>query len=383
MAGPLCTMLLSDMGAEVIKVESTAHGDVSRSWGPHIQGNESAYFLSVNRNKRSLALNLKQHDGKEILRRLVARSDVLVENFRPGVLKRLGFSYEEVKRIKSDIIYCSISGYGQEGPSSLEPALDLVIQARSGLMSITGEADRPPVKMGLPVTDMTAGMYCTYAITLALLEKNRSGKGTHVDIALLDSAVSWLSFWMVGFLATGEASVRMGSAHPSVVPYQLFPAQDGWIAIAAASDVLWKRLCKAIERTDLLNDKRFATNPDRLKNRDVLVHLLSPIFKMKPISKWTKILFKEEIPASPVNSVSDVAKDPQLIYRNLFQEVEHPRAGKVVIPHNPIRFLDKEQDPIVKSPPLLGEHTREILLELSYRPEEIEKMISKAAVRIG
>ena len=188
---------------------------------------------------------------------------------------------------------------------------------------------------------------------------------------------------MVGFLATGEESTRMGSAHPSVVPYQLLPARDGWIAIAAASDVLWKRLCKAIGRTDLMNDKRFATNPDRLKNRDVLIHLLSPIFKTKPVSKWTKILLKEEIPASPVNSVSDVAKDAQLIYRKLFQEVEHPRAGKVVIPHNPIRFLDKEQDPIAKSPPLLGEHTREILMELSYRPEEIEKMISKAVVRIG
>jgi len=311
LAGPFCSMILADLGAEVIKVEIPERGDEARSWGPPFIGGESAYFLSVNRNKKSVTINLKMEEGREILYKMVEKSDVFLENFRWGVAERLGIHYEKISKINPRIIYCSISGFGHTGPYRDRPAYDIIIQGMSGIMDITGEDSRPPVKVGVSITDLGAGMYATIAILSAILARERSGKGQWIDISLLDSAVTLLVHNAANYFVTGVPPKRMGSAHPNIAPYQCFRAADGkYLVLAVANDEIWKRFCRAIGLERLIHDPEFATNGKRVQNREKLVSLLSEVFLTKERDEWIRIFAEAEVPCGPVNTIDEVFQDP-------------------------------------------------------------------------
>jgi formyl-CoA transferase/CoA:oxalate CoA-transferase len=365
LAGPYCTLMLGDLGARVIKVETPSGGDDTRGWGPPFVGGESAYFLSVNRNKESLTLNLKDDRGKEVLHRLLTRADVLVENFRPGIMDGLGFGYAAVHARYPRVVYASISGFGQDGPLRERAAYDLILQGMGGLMGITGEEGGPPVKVGVAITDICAGMFAAFGILAALRVRDRTGTGQWVDAALLDGQVAWLTYQAGAYFATGENPRRMGSAHPAIVPYQAFRTVDGYLNVAVGSEAIWERFCTALGRADLAADPRFRTNPDRVTNREALVEMLQAMFVERPTADWRGTLDVAGVPNGPIYLFSDLLHDPQVQARRMVVEVEHPTAGRILQTGVPVK-LSETPGSITKPPPRLGEHTDAILSELGY-----------------
>ena len=374
LAGPYCTMMLGDYGADVVKIELPGTGDDTRHWGPPFIGEESAYYLAINRNKRSMTLNLRQARGKRIFMEMAKGADVVVENFTPGVAERLGIHYAAVKAINPRIVYCSISGFGQTGPYRHKSAYDQVMQGIGGIMSLTGEPDRPPVKMGIALTDIGAGMLAAYAITTALLyrESHETGEGQHVDISMLDLQVAWLTYMGGYYFATGQNPKKVGAAHPNLVPYQAFMCQDGiYINVAVGSERIWERFCKAMDLEDLFNDPEYAQNGDRVRSRSKLVPLLQQEFLRKPAATWMQQLESGGVPCGPINELSDVFADPHVLSREMVVEIPHPTLGRIKQAGIPIKF-SQTKGSIDRHPPLLGEHTEEILLELGYPREEQE-----------
>lgn len=372
-------MMLADMGAEVIKVEPP-EGDVSRSWGPPFIEGESSYFLSINRNKKSIVINLKSEKGREIVLKLAEKCDVFVENFRPGVTKRLGVDYETVKKVNPKIIYCSISGFGQEGPYRDYPAFDQILQGMGGLMSITGEPGRPPVKVGIPITDIAAGMFAAYGIVCALFYREKTGKGQYVDVSMLDSQVAWLTYQAGRYFATGEIPGPIGSGHPLIVPYQAFKTKDGYINIAAGNDNLFRSLCKVLGVEHLADDPRFNTNPKRVENREELVKILEEIFVQKTTSEWLELIRKAGVPCGPIYNVADVVNDPQVLFRKMVVEIDHPKSGRIKVTGVPVKLSESPGD-VRLPPPMLGQHTVDILKFLGYSDEDISKLKDEGVVK--
>lgn len=360
LAGPYCTMLLADLGAEVLKVERPGRGDGTRQWGPPWVGGESSYYLSVNRNKKSITINLKSEKGRKLVRQLARQADVLLENFRPGTMEEWGLGYEELREANPSLIYCSITGYGQNGPYRDRPGYDLIIQAQGGVMSITGPVEGPPTKVGVAIVDITAALFASTSILAALHERQRSGKGQHIDIALFDSQVASLANVGSNYLATGERPARYGNAHPNIVPYEPFPTSDGWIAVGVGTDRQWQALCQVAGWDDLAVDERFATNPERVKHRDILVPVLKERFQVRTSDEWCAALLEGDIPCAPVNAIDQVFAEPQVAARDMLVELSHPTAGVVRLAGSPLK-LSRTPIGIEEPPPLLGEHTEEVL----------------------
>ena len=376
LAGPYCTMMLGDYGADVIKIELPGTGDDTRGWAPPFIGDQSAYFLTINRNKRSMTLNLRHEEGKRIFMLMAKDADVVVENFTPGVVHRLGINYEAVKQVNPGVVYCSVSGFGQTGPYREKSAYDQVMQGMGGIMSLTGEPGGSPTKMGIALTDIGAGMMAAYGIMAALLyrEKSPSKEGQYIDVSMLDLQVAWLTYMGGYYFATGNNPNKVGAAHPTLVPYQAFMCQDGkYINIAVGSERLWQRFCTAMDREDLHQHPDYAQNGDRVRNRDVLVPLLQEALLKKPVAAWVKQLEGGGVPCGPINELSDVFADPQVLHRDMVQEVEHPTLGKLKQAGIPIKFSETKGS-ITRHPPLLGEHTGEILLELGYTAADVDRL---------
>jgi crotonobetainyl-CoA:carnitine CoA-transferase CaiB-like acyl-CoA transferase len=369
-AGPFCTQQLGDMGADVTKIEEPERGDESRAFGPPFLGGESPYYLSVNRSKRSCTLNLKSDAGKAILWRLLEGADVLIENFRPGAMARLGFDYETVAARHPRMIYCSISGFGDSGPDAVRPGYDLIVQGESGLMDLTGEADRPPTRIGIPIGDLTAGMMASQGITLGLLARQTTGRGQHVKIAMLDAVASLLTYNAGNYFASGESPTRRGNDHPSVAPYQTLHAKDGWMNLAIANDSLWRRYCDAIERPDLRDDPRFARAPDRVKHREVLIPVIVELTAARTVQEWLDLLGAAGVPCGRIRNVAEVCTNPQLVERGMLVDRPHPTAETVRMIGMPIELSDTPGR-IEIAPPLLGQHTDEVLAEAGYTEAEV------------
>lgn len=380
LSGPFATMTLADFGADVIKIENMGTGDDTREWAPPYQGDQSAYFLSVNRNKRGLSLDLRKPAGLLIARRLAAQADVLVENFRPGTAQRLGLGYEEIAELNPKLIYASISGYGQTGPLAGEPGYDAIAQALSGIMSVTGPADGPPCRVGISSADIAAGMWTLIGILAALHSRERTGRGQRVDVALLDSQVAWLTYVAGGYFASGVIPGRYGSAHPTIAPYQAFAALDGDVMVAVGNDALWQRFAPALGVPELLDDPRFRTNPDRLRNRDELTATLSAIFATGPAAKWVERLAEVGVPAAPINTVDQALEHPQVIARDMVLTLQHPTAGPLRTIGNPVK-LSADPPQVWAAPPLLGQDTDAILSELGLDQSQIAELRTGHVVR--
>ena len=357
LAGPLCTMLLGDMGAEVLKIEDPRHGDDTRAWAPFVDG-WSTYFLSVNRNKKSVAIDLKSAEGVSLLEDLIRTGDVLVENFRPGTLERLGFGPDRARSLNERLIYCSISGYGSTGPRSNLPGYDMVIQGESGLMDVTGFPETGPTKVGVAITDCLAALYAVQGILLAHIDRMRTGKGQFLDIALLDSAVSVLGLPTGIVAATGRSPGRLGNEHPSLAPYEPYPAADGYVIVAVANPRLWSRFCSAVGLEALEHDPRFATNSDRLENRDALNRLIRDCFKEKSVELLIERLGAAGVPCGRVRTIDEVLQDPQLAARQMLVDIA-AGDGSVKVPGNPVK-LSGLPALAAMPPPVLGQHTSEV-----------------------
>lgn len=380
LAGPYCTMLLGDLGAEVIKVERPGAGDDTRAWGPPFAAGESAYYLCANRNKKSITVNLKSADGQEIIRRLACVSDVLVENFKVGELAQLGLGYERLRELNPELVYCSITGYGQSGPDKDLPGYDFIIQGRGGVMSITGAPDGEPMKVGVAIVDITAGLFAASAIQAALLARARTGRGQAIDIALLDAQVAWLANVASNYLVSGRPPGRFGNAHPTIVPYQTFQARDGSFCLAVGNDGQWRELCRVLGCPALADDPRFATNPARVQHRDVLVPALQEIFLTKDVNYWLRELTPAGVPCGPVQTIDQVFADHQVLARDMVWTVPHPTAGTVRLPGSPLKL---SETPVTcrTPPPLLGEHTDQVLTSLlGYAPQEIARLRAEGAI---
>ncbi|MCE2462590.1 MAG: CoA transferase [Dehalococcoidia bacterium] len=382
LAGPYCTMMLGDYGADVVKIELPEVGDDTRRWAPPFIGDQSAYFLSINRNKRSMTLNLRHEQGKEIFMKKAKDADVIVENFTPGVVDRLGIDYESVKAANHRIVYCSISGFGQTGPYKSKSAYDQTMQGLGGIMSLTGEPGRPPVKMGIALTDIGSGMMGAFAIMTTLFHRKNQNmeEGQYIDISMLDLQVAWLTYMGGSYFATGKNPEKVGAAHPTQVPYQAFMCQDGkYINIAVGSERLWERFCKAIDRADLFEHPDYAQNINRVENRSKLVPLLQEEFLKKPVPDWVRQLEEGGVPCGPINELSDVFADPQVLFRNMLMEIPHPTLGKIKQAGIPIKF-SKTEGSIDRHPPLLGEHTGEVLLSLGYSEDAIASLKEEGVI---
>ena len=360
LAGPFATMMLADMGAEVIKIEEPTAGDDTRRWGPPFAKGESAYYLSVNRNKKSLTVNLKQPEGVAILRRLAEVADVLVENFRPGALESLGMGYEELRRSNPRLVSCSISGFGQSGPDCHRPGYDLVIQGEGGVMSLTGLPEGPPTKVGISFADLVAGLYAVQGILLALRVAEQSGAGQHVDVSLLDCQVALLTFQAQSYFMTGINPTRMGNDHPMITPYETFPTADGFLNIAVGNESQWQRFCAAIGRNDLANDGRFASGRLRVENRCHLKPLLVSVIRQRTTGEWLALLAKAEIVCGPVRTVEEVLREPQVVARDMVAQFDHPKIGRTNVCGIPIK-LSRTPGEVRSAPPLLGQHSEEVL----------------------
>ena len=374
LAGPYCSMLLGDYGADVIKVEEPSSGDGTRSWGPPWVGDQSAYYLAANRNKRSLTVNLKAAEGVAIVRRLAAISDVVIENFKPGTAARMGLGYEALAADNGSLIYCSLTGYGQDGPYCDRPGYDFVIQAQGGLMSITGPAEGEPYKVGVAIADITTGLFATTAILAALHERQQSGRGQAIDVALLDAQVAWLANVGQNYLATGVTPARYGNAHPSIVPYETFPTRDGAIAVAIGTDEQYRKFCLKIDRPDLCEDERFRTNRARVANRTSLIPALQEIFRAQAADVWIDLLLGIGVPAGPINDVAAALNDPQVRARGMVQTVDHPTVGRIDL-LGPVAKFSRTPATVRLAPPPLGYDTAAILRELlGCSSEEIDRL---------
>ncbi|HZI51662.1 MAG TPA: CoA transferase [Terriglobia bacterium] len=382
LSGPICSMMLGDMGARIIKVEPPPHGDDSRMWGPPFVGGISTYFHSINRGKKSLGLNLKKDDGKRILWDLIDRADVVLENFRPGVLTGLGFGYDAVKNRNPRVIYCSISGFGQTGPYKDRPGYDVIAQGEGGLMDLTGYPDQPPAKVGTSISDIVTGMYACQGILLALLARQRSQKGQFIDISLLDSTLSLLTYQSLMYFTTGRAPARMGTRHPSIVPYECFQVRDGFLNIGVTNQKQWSAFCRVLALPELESDPRFATMTERLAHYEVLKEIISPrLLKMTRLEAMDA-LAEVEIPVGPVNTLAEVLEDPQIQAREMIRELTHPEYGPIRQLGLPIKMSDTP-GMVEGPPPVFGEHNEEILGMLGYSRERIEEWKERGIVVRG
>ena len=381
MAGPVCGRMLADMGADVIKVERVPHGDATRGFVPPEIDGESPAFMMLNRNKRGIAVDLKQDSGKQIVRRLLADADIVIENYRKGTMERLGLDYASLSADNPGLIYCEISGFGRTGPFADVGGFDLVAQGYSGLMSITGEGPgRPPVKCGAPITDISAGLLGAIGVLAAVIERRTSGKGQRVDTSLFEAGIT-LTFWQSAIaLATGEAPQPLGSAHPLAAPYEAFATSDGWITVGASNEQTWQRLPAAVGKPELLDDPRFALNKDRMTNHDALIAELSVAFSEHTTEHWLARLTDAGVPAGPVLNIVDMLAHPQTKARDMVVETEHPRLGRVPTLGFPIKF--SRSKPAVRSAaPTLGEDTQAVLRELGYDEAAIEALVAADTVR--
>ena len=391
LAGPWCAQNLADLGAEVIKVERPKSGDDTRHWGPPFakdpfgkDTSESAYYISINRNKKSITLDISTPEGQEIVRGLVAQSDVVIENYKVGQLAKYGLDYESLKAIKLNLIYCSITGFGQTGPYQHRAGYDFILQGMGGFMSITGEADHlpggGPQKAGVAIVDLFTGMYASSAILAAVIHRDRSGEGQYIDMALLDTQVAMLANISSNYLCSGVSPHRWGNAHPNVVPYQTFQTSDSWIIVAVGNDGQFRHFVKAGNREPLADDPRFATNPARIEHRDALIPLLAAMVKEKTKVEWISLLESVGVPCGPINNLQEVFENEQVVARGIQLNVPHPTAGSMKLVASPMR-LSKTPVTMRMPPPLLGEHTEEILsATLHYTYEQIAQLRSKGII---
>ena len=380
LAGPYCTMFLGDMGAEIAKVEQPGVGDDSRGWGPPFIGQESAYFLAINRNKKSLAIDIKSDQGAELVRRLACKADVLIENFRPGTMDRLSLGEAELRTLNPRLIYASLSGFGSDGPMKDWPGYDLIIQAWGGFMSITGRPDGEPTKVAVAIIDIVAGLMLGKAITAALFARERTGVGQRIDSSLLEAEVACLIPYGSDYLASGKVPGRNGNAHPNIVPYQSFNTADGYMVVGAASEGNWQRLCKATQKSELADDPRFANNGQRVAHRQELIAILTDVFLRRDTASWIRLLSEAGIPCAPVQTIDQVFRDPQVLHRDMLLEIEHPAAGKVRMAGMPVKFSGTPAS-LRLPPPMLGQHSEEILNTwLAMRREEIAELKRKRVI---
>lgn len=379
LAGPFCTMMLGDMGADVIKVERLGKGDETREFTPPKWDGVSAYYLASNRNKRSITLDIKSEEGRQIIYKLAKESDVFIENFRTGTMEKLGLGYEKLKEINPRIIYCSISGFGRTGPEKNRAGYDLLLQGYGGLMSVTGEQGGPPVKAGMSIVDLTLGIFASYGILTAIIARGKTGKGQFIDASLLDGQVALLNFLVTSYFATGQPAGRMGSAHPTIVPYQAFQAKDMDIILAVPNNGLWEKCCHAMEWVDLLFDPLFKTNEDRVSHRTEIVSIISERLSVLESRDIFERLDAAGVPCGPIHTIDQVVNHPQVLAREMILDVEHPLVKNLKMAGFPIKLSDTPAS-LRRHPPLLGEHTDEILGELGFLPDEIKELKVKHIV---
>ena len=379
-SGPYCTMLLGDLGAEVIKIERPGVGDDTRAFGPPFQGGEAAYFLSINRNKKSVTLDLKQPGAIEVMWRLIDRSDVLVENFRPGTMDRLGFGYDTVARRRPKMIYCSISGFGDTGPERDRAGYDVIIQGEAGIMDLTGDKGGPPQKVGTSIADLVSGLTASQGILAALLAQRQTGKGEQVRVSMYEAVAAMLTFNASIYFATGISPTRRGNAHATIVPYETFQSADGWLNLGVANDDLWQRFCRAAGEPDLGRDPRFLKAPDRVRHRDDLVPLVAAIMKRHPRDAWLEMLDEAGVPCGAIRDVGEVCDGATLALRGMIAEMAHPTAGVVKGVKNPVGLSQTPLDTYI-APPALGQHIHEILGGLlGYNADEIRTLKDAGAI---
>ena len=363
LAGPYCTMMLGDLGADIIKIEVPGRGDDTRHWGPPFtKGGESAYYLSANRNKRSMTLNLKSEEGLEILKKLIAKGDVLVDNFKTGTLSRWGLDYETLQEIRPGLIYCTVTGYGYTGPYSSRPGYDLIVQATGGFMSITGPENGDPSRAGVAIADISTGMFAANAILAALYSREQTGKGQRIDMSLLDSQVALLSYAATNYFVSGSITNRLGNAHPNIVPYQSFKARDMHFVLAVGNDKQWEIFCKSINKPEWIDDEKYSTNALRVNNRKQLIDQLSKLFATQNAGYWLEIFDKVGLPSGPINELDKVFENEQIKSREMQIELPHSIDNKLTLLNSPIK-IPTSPTKTHKAPPTLGEHTEEILKE--------------------
>ena len=379
MAGPFCTLLLADMGADVIKIERPDGGDDTRKMGPYVNG-WAAPFLAINRNKRSVALDLKSEKGKEVFLRLLERADVVAENYRPGTMERLGVGYKQIIELKPSIVYTSISGFGQTGPYRTRGGFDLIAQGMSGLMSVTGIPGSPPVKVGVPITDLTAGMYAAYGTLSAYIHRLRTGEGQLVDMSLLEAGIAYTFWESVVYFNTGEVPGPLGSRHRLNAPYQALRTKDGYVTIGAATDIMWKRMCHVIGREDLLEDPRFADGDSRKIRDEELAEVLEETFSRETTDHWMKALEEAGVPAGPINNLEQVYSDPHIRSRDMLVEIDDPELGTLKNIGIPVK-LSRTPGRIRHRAPALGEHTREVLMQAGYSDSEVSSLKASGVVK--
>lgn len=370
LAGPFCTMILGDLGAEIIKIEHHENGDETRGWGPPFVNGESAYYLCANRNKESITLNLKSEQGKEIFRKLISSGDVVVQNFKTGTLEKMGLGYEQLKEINSSLILASITGFGLTGPYKNLPGYDYIVQAMSGLMSITGEAEGPPVKVGVAIADVLTGLYTCIGILGALYHRNKTGEGQEIDISLLDCEISSLVNVASNYLCSNITPVRMGNQHPNIVPYQVFSASDGEFVVTVGNDEQFRRFTRVIGRPDLAEREEFRHNKARLQNKDELIVICADLLKTKTKYEWKEQFDAVGVPCGPINTIAEMFADPQVQARDMVVEMNHPLIENLKLTGSPLK-LSKTPVTMRKHPPLHGEHTNSVLKQMGYSEEEI------------
>jgi crotonobetainyl-CoA:carnitine CoA-transferase CaiB-like acyl-CoA transferase len=380
LSGPYCTMVLADHGARVIKIEHPVRGDDTRHWGPPFIGAESAYFLSINRNKESVTVDFKRPEGRAVVEKLLSTADVVVENFRPGTLDAAGLDAAHVMARHPRIVYCSISGYGQTGPRREEPGYDAVMQAEGGLMSITGEADGPAYRLGVAITDIVSGMFAAQGVMAALIAREKTGRGQHVDIGMLDATTALLTYQAGNYFVSGQVPGRMGNRHPTIAPYESFHASDGDFVIAGGNDEIWCRLCRAVGRLDLADDPRFRTNKDRIEHYDILRAELERALKVRTRAEWIRDLTAAGVPCGSVREIDEVLADPQLAARGMIAEVQHATVGTARVINSPVKLSDTPAS-VRTAPPTLGQHTAAVLSELGYDRQQIEELRRDGAIR--
>lgn len=381
LAGPHCSTMLADFGAHVIKLETPGAGDIARAWGAPLPGGENSYFVGLHRNKRGISIDLKTAEGKELFFKLVEKADVVLENFRPGALEKLGLGYEQAKARNPGIIYCSVSGFGQDGPYRERAALDLILQAESGMISVTGEEGGHGVRCGTSIADLAAGMYGAFGIVMALRVKDKTGEGQRIDVSMLEGQMSLLNVMISGYLADGELPKPMGTAYKALLPYQTFRTQTRDLALAVGSEKLWKIFCPAIGRPDLTDDPRFKTNQQRAQNRDALIDILQQVFLTRSFEDWEQVLLAVGVPVGAINNIEQLINHPQVKARGSLVDMDHPRAGPVKLVGVPVR-LSKTPGAVRSPSPRLGEHTAETLKSvLGLSDTEVQRLIDTRVVQ--